>query len=196
MQTKQTVRPAWMEKALAEAWTESKRRISESKQAKQLEVYAEDPVGFCTSMFGETYTDDTIKIFESVRDNPVTIARSANAVGKTFTAARIAVFFYRVFDDAKVYLTAAPPLDNLRRILWGEIMSIVRKKPDMFQNDILRSLSIARNPQSFITGVAIPTSGTREDRIAKFSGRHAPHLLFIVDEGDAVPDEIYTGIES
>jgi len=135
VQTKQTVRPAWMEKALAEAWTESKRRISESKQAKQLEVYAEDPVGFCTSMFGETYTDDTIKIFESVRDNPVTIARSANAVGKTFTAARIAVFFYRVFDDAKVYLTAAPPLDNLRRILWGEIMSIVRKQPKLPIND-------------------------------------------------------------
>ncbi len=38
-------------------------------------------------------------------------------------------------------------------------------------------------------------SGTPEERIAKFSGKHAPNLLFIVDEGDAVPDEVYTGIE-
>src|SRR4030067_2315357 len=107
-----------MEKALAEAWTEAKRRQNESKQAKQLEVYAEDPVGFCTSMFGETYTDDVIKVMESVRDNPITIARSGNATGKTHGAARVAIWFYRVFSDAKIYLTAAPPLDNLRRILW------------------------------------------------------------------------------
>jgi hypothetical protein len=39
-------------------------------------------------------------------------------------------------------------------------------------------------------------SGTEAQREAKFSGKHAPHLLFIVDEGDAVPDEVYRGIES
>jgi hypothetical protein len=39
-------------------------------------------------------------------------------------------------------------------------------------------------------------SGTPEQRQAKFSGKHAPFLLFIVDEGDAVPGEVYKGIES
>jgi hypothetical protein len=57
-------------------------------------------------------------------------------------------------------------------------------------------MEIARSAQSFISGVAIPTSGSAEEREAKFAGKHAPHLLFIVDEGDAVPDEVYKGIES
>ena len=33
-------------------------------------------------------------------------------------------------------------------------------------------------------------------REAKFSGKHAPYLLFILDEGDAIGDEVYRGIES
>ena len=39
-------------------------------------------------------------------------------------------------------------------------------------------------------------SGTEAQREAKFSGKHAPYLLFILDEGDAIPDEVYRGIES
>ena len=138
---------------------------------------------------------------ESVRDNPVTVARSANAVGKSFTAARIVVWFYLVHPDAKVYVAAAPPLENLKKILWGEISSIVRKHPDLFYGHKIKSLDIIRpeiikNLESFITGVTIPTSGTSAEREGKFSGKHAPHLLFVVDEGDAVPDEVYRGIES
>ena len=44
--------------------------------------------------------------------------------------------------------------------------------------------------------MTIPASGTPAQREAKFSGKHAPNLLFIIDEGDAVPDEVYKGIES
>ena len=53
-------------------------------------AYQADPVGFCEATFGETYTDDVKAMMESVRDNPVTIAKSANATGKTHGAARVA----------------------------------------------------------------------------------------------------------
>jgi hypothetical protein len=74
-------------------------------------------------------------------------------------------------------------------------MSIVQRHKHLFLGHKQLSLSIERNKSSFIVGVAIPTSGSSEEKVAKFSGKHAPHILFIVDEGDAVPDEIYTGIE-
>jgi len=60
----------------------------------------------------------------------------------------------------------------------------------------LTNLHVERSAQSFLTGVTIPLSGTESQREAKFSGKHAPHLLFILDEGDAIPDEVYRGIES
>lgn len=156
--------------------------------------YEHDPLGFCQDILGDHFTEGVVRVMESVRDNPVTIAKSGNGVGKSHAAARIALWFFSIYDDAKVYLTAAPPIENLRRILWGEMVSCVNKRPDIFPYR-LRSLRITRNSLSFIDGVAIPTSGSSDDRISKFSGKHAPHLLFIVDEGDAVPPEIYRGIE-
>jgi hypothetical protein len=162
---------------------------------QQWAAYADDPVGFGEAL-GEHFTDDVKRMMESVRDYPVTIAKSANATGKTFSAARVAAWFYKAFGDAQVYCAAAPPEDNLRRLLWAQIESVVTRHPALFDKSKVRDLQLSRSPQSFIAGVTIPTSGTPEQREARFSGKHAPHLLFIVDEGDAVPDEVYRGIES
>lgn len=205
--------PLWKEIAAKEAWEKAQARLELKKQADRYKMYQNDPVLFGTEVLRERYTDDVIRVMESVRDNPITIARSANAVGKSHSAARICVWFYTVYNDAKVFLAAAPPLENLKKILWGEISTVVRAHPELFEGHKRRSLDISRDfsksggivvadsnivdtLESFITGVAIPTSGTSAEREGKFSGKHAPHLLFVVDEGDAVPDEVYKGIES
>ena len=158
--------------------------------------FQSDPVGFGEQVLNETYTDEVKVLMESVRDHPVTIAKSANATGKTHAAARIAVWFYKVFSECQVYTAAAPPESNLKKLLWGEIGSIVENHSKVFETDRLKSLHIERSAQSFITGVTIPMSGTDAQRESKFSGKHSPHLLFLIDEGDAVPDEVYRGIES
>jgi hypothetical protein len=165
-------------------------------QGRDFSAYQDDPVGFGEQVLGEVYTDEVKTLMESVRDNAVTIARSSNAVGKTHGAARVAVWFYKVFQNCQVYTAAAPPESNLKKLLWGEIGSITEKHPELFEGDTLTNLHVTRSAQSFLTGVTIPTSGTEAQREAKFSGKHSPNLLFILDEGDAIPDEVYTGIES
>ncbi len=164
--------------------------------AEDFSQYQSDPVGFGEQALGESYTDDVERMMKSVRDNPVTIAKSANATGKTHGAARVAVWFYKVFADSQVYTAAAPPESNLKKLLWGEIGSLVEKHPDLFKTDTVRTMHIERSAKSFTTGVTIPMSGTDAQRQAKFSGKHAPYLLFILDEGDAIPDEIFTAIEA
>jgi len=72
----------------------------------------------------------------------------------------------------------------------------VEKHQELFESDTKTILHIQKLARSFLTGVTIPTSGTEAQREAKFSGKHSPHLLFILDEGDAIPDEVYKGIES
>jgi len=160
------------------------------------EQYQADPVGFGEKVLGETYTTEIKALMESVRDNPLTVAMSANATGKTHGAARVAVWWFKSFSDSQVYTSAAPPEGNLKRLLWGEIASVTEKHPELFKSDTITTLNIARSAQSFIAGVTIPVSGSEAVREAKFSGKHAPHLLFIVDEADAVPDEVFKGIES
>jgi len=165
-------------------------------QGKDFASYQHDPIGFGEQVLGESFTDEVRALMESVRDNPITIAKSANAIGKTHGAARVAVWFYKTYQNSQVYTAAAPPESNLKKLLWGEIGSIVEKHPDLFEGDSVTNLHIARGPQSFLTGVTIPTSGTEAQREAKFSGKHAPHLLFLLDEADAIPEEVFKGIES
>lgn len=133
---------------------------------------------------------------DSVDQNEVTFAQSANATGKTHAAASIIVAFYKRYSGAQVYTAAAPPEGNLRRLLWGEIGKIRERHPRLFRDDSLSSLNIQRSAAEFITGVTIPASGTPEEREARFSGKHSPYILFVLDEGDGIPAEVYKGIES
>ena len=171
---------------------------SQSSDDGGFERYQSDPLGFIQSRLHVPIVTDPVKrVIESVRDNKVTIAVSANSVGKSHIAARLAVWFYKTYPDSQVYTTAAPPEKNLKNILWGEIGAVLRQSPELFADDqIYNDMNVKRNSLSFITGVAIPSSGTPAEREAKFSGKHCPHMLFIVDEGDAVPLEVYRGIES
>lgn len=164
--------------------------------APEFAKYAKDPVGFGEQVLGDTYTDEVKELMRSIVEHEVTVAISANSTGKTHCAARIAAWWYKVFPGAQVYTAAAPPEGNLKRLLWGEIGVVVSSHPEIFKADTITNLNIQRSDREFIAGVSIPTSGTPQHREAKFSGKHAPYLLFILDEGDAIPDEVFTGIES
>ena len=65
--------------------------------------YQDDPVGFIETELGEELTDDLKLMAESVRDNQVTVAVSANGTGKTFIAARIAVWFYLCLTRSSLF---------------------------------------------------------------------------------------------
>jgi len=159
--------------------------------------YQANPVGFAMDVLGDAnLTDGQIAVLNSVRDNKVTVVQSANAVGKTFVAADAALWFLRTFGRSKVITAAAPPEENLKRLLWGEINTKLLAKPDLFGEARAGVLTVELSAEWWLVGVAIPMSGTPAEREAKFSGKHAPHLLFIVDEADAVPDEVYKGIEA
>lgn len=158
--------------------------------------YQSNPVGFAEEVLGETLTDDVKLMMRSVRDNQITVAKSGNATGKTHAAARVAVWWYKAFGDCQVYTAAAPPEQNLKKLLWGEIGSVIEGHTELFETDEKKSLHVSKSANSFLTGVSIPASGTAAQREAKFSGKHSPNLLFILDEGDAISDEVYKGIES
>jgi len=155
-----------------------------------------DPVSFLTDVLDSNPTERQCEIAEAVRDHTVTVVQSANAVGKTFVAARIGLWFVRTHQRAQVYTAAAPPLENLERLLWGNVETALADHPEVFDDAQVGYLGVDLGPEWRMVGVAIPSSGTPAQREAKFSGKHAPHLLFIIDEGDAVPDEVYRGIES
>lgn len=176
----------------ASAITAALERLEDTDCSK----YADDAEGFIEQVLGETLTDDLREICRSVVKYPVTIAQSGNGTGKSWIEARIALWFFKCRVEPQVYCCAAPPQGNLERILWAEISSLIDKQKLLCGDCTTKNLQIERNPREFIAGVTIPTAGTDAQKQARFSGKHAPSLLFLVDEGDAVPDPIYAGIET
>ena len=159
---------------------------------KEFAVYQNDPVGFIKNEMGITLTPDVSLMAESVRDNRVTVARSATGTGKSHGASAIAIWFYKCFPNSRVY-TMANPYEN-QKILWGEISSMAERS-GLFEKDKITTQHIERNSKDFITALTVPTTGTEEVKEGKFSGKHHEHMLFVVDEGDMVPDFAYRGIE-
>lgn len=183
--------PSWAQKMYQEAWAEATKRANVAALAD----YQDKPVKFGNDILGHTYYSEVEEIMNSIVVNPITVAKSGNGVGKSYAAADIALWWFSVFEDAEVFVTAAPPLENLKNILWGNIMYSLRHNRDLMKKFVIKELEIKRHDKSGIHGVTIPMTGTSDERVAKFSGKHSPHLLFIVDEGDAVPQEVYKGIE-
>lgn len=177
------------------ALLERLREMPSRNPAAEYEYYQAHPVTFIQERLGCTLTGPQTRVCNAVRDYTVTVVQSANAVGKTHAASGVALWFLRSFPQSKVIATAAPPLENLERLLWGEVEARLNGT-NVFVDAKTGYLSLELSAEWWMAGRAIPSSGTPAQREAKFSGLHAPHLLFIVDEGDAVPEEVYRGIES
>jgi hypothetical protein len=160
--------------------------------------YFDKPVEFIEEILQQQVTPDQKKICQSVLVNVITLAESANAVGKTNIAAALAIWFFCCRDAPQVYTAAAPPEDNLKRLLWGEIGKIIERNPAIFSNCNVSTVAmeIKRSAAEFIVGVTIPQAGKPEERKARFSGKHAPSIFFEIDEGDAVPPDIFEAIET
>lgn len=179
------------------ALVEAIQKIKSFQALSRYVKYQKYPIGFCEEVLGVHPTEDCKKVLISVRDNPVTIVQSANGVGKTHTGACVALWWYFAFPYSKTFLGAAPPVDNLDLLLFGEIDNFVGRKKPMFANSSVKRRFIGQKKKKWwISGVAIPTQGTVEQRESKFSGKHSPHLLFVFDEGDAIPEEVYAGADS
>lgn len=157
--------------------------------------YQKDPIGFGRDVLNERYTEDVQDMMKSVRDYQMTVAISGNSVGKTHSSGSLALWFYKCFPDSITFTASAPPMSNLKQLLWGEIGRKISKNANVFIDDTYNVMHLYNSEWHYVVGVAIPQSGAPEHKQAKFAGKHAPNMLFIVDEADAVPDEIFMGIE-
>lgn len=158
--------------------------------------YKGKPIQFLSQVLGEKLTSDQKELIEKIEANDITVSPAANGVGKTRVVAAYSIYFYKVHVESQVYTLCAPPVENLTMLLWGEIGAFIERRPAVFEMDKITSLNIARSSKSYLTGVTIPTTGDAKSREARVSGKHAPDLLFVMDEADAIPPEIYRGIES
>ena len=122
------------------------------------------------------------EILRAVRDARRVAVRSGHGVGKTWTAARAAVW-YLYSHPHSIVLTTAPTHRQVRSILWAEIRKQVRAARVPLGGRMTET-RLALDDDWFALGLST-------DEPERFQGYHAEHLMLVMDEAPGISPEIY-----
>lgn len=158
--------------------------------------YLHNPVGWVEDTLGEFLWSKQKRILESVRDNRVTCVPSCHDSGKSFIAARAAAWWISVHPPgtAKV-ISTAPTGDQVSGILWQEIQTCHTKGklPGRCAKTVWYVTPDGEHythprPGEYRAGFGRKPA---DNNPVGFSGIHAQHVLFILDEADGMTDVMW-----
>lgn len=133
-----------------------------------------------------------MEIAEAISLYPRVAVASCNSAGKSFLAARIAVWFLTMFKPS-IVITTAPTDRQVRRILWKEINQAYHKARQNgfeFGGELLTK-EWRFNEDHFALGFS-----SSDYNATAFQGIHSPYLLVIADEGAGLTEAVWEGIFS
>lgn len=161
-----------------------------SKQIK----YQKDPMKFMKAVWPDIFLwEKLFKICELIANHKRVVVPSGHGVGKTFIAARLALWFLFSFYPAKV-VTTAPTWPQVEKLLWSEISKAFNTSVVPLGGRLLQT-ELKINEEWFATGFSTRGKASeREFGAPKFQGYHSENLLIILDEGPGVEHEIWTSI--
>lgn len=161
-------------------------------QVKQIKKVTDrgrtDPAWWVNKVLGDIPWQKQIEILESVRDQSETSVKSCHGAGKSFIAARTALWFLYNFYPSLV-LTTAPTDRQVKGILWKEIRTAHAKSKYPLGGEVLiQELKLDTN--WFAMGFTAP-----EYDPDRFQGYHEANILVIVDEAAGVGAPISEAID-
>lgn len=138
---------------------------------------------------GKVYCVSVPSGFIYVRRNGlVHVSGNSYGVGKTFLAARIALWFLYCFRPAKV-ISTAPTSRQVRDLLWAELRTAHKKAKVPLGGKPLQ-LSLTLSTDHFAVGFS-----TDEDNTDKFTGYHSPNQMVIFDQAAGIPTALWESAE-
>ena len=158
------------------------------RQKKQKASYTE-PVAFAHDVLGMKTWERQEELLAACAEHKRVSVRSGHKVSKSTSAAVVAWWFFSSFDLARVIITA-PTAGQIRRILWRELRIRARHS----------KISLPHVPKTPDTGIT-SEDGLREivgistDEAERMQGFSSPNMLYIIDEGSGVSEEIFEAIE-
>ena len=146
------------------------------------------PPFFNDWILGGNFWSKQEEIILSVRDNRYTTVRACHDVGKTYIAARTALWFLYTHPQS-IVVTTAPTMRQVENLLWRELRTAHEKSKQPLGGEPLKTrLDLA--PDWYAIGAS---SGDPD----KLQGFHASSgdILIIVDEAAGVNEDAFEAIE-
>jgi len=151
-----------------------------------------DPAGWIRRVTGAEPWSRQEEILKELFRSRRLVVRSANAVGKSWTAAQAVVLFATHFRPA-VVVTTAPTFRQVRDIIWREIRKTWRaalNRGYRLGEEPLQT-TWRPDPNVLVTGIAVPDWAT-----ANLQGLHAEHVLVVVDEAQGLSWDVWTALQT
>jgi phage terminase large subunit len=159
-----------------------------AEQFRQIQKRGQvDPVWFILTLLAiKVLTPQQRAICLSLRDNRRTAAPAGHAVGKTFLAACIVLWFLFCFPGSKI-LTTAPTWFQVEHLLWREVRQILSRS------------AFAAFCSASLTGLNLDTDwfaiGLSTNDSTRFQGIHAPYVMIVFDEATGIEATIWDAAE-
>lgn len=186
------------------------RELADERLAKAWPsaVYQSRPVLFASEILGVEMVGWQREFLESIRDHRHVSCAGGRKVGKDFTVAVAALWWYASFEDARVVITA-PTARQVDGILWREIRKlylrsgrcVACKKADKDGPRPCEHSAIltGRLGELGRTGLRSPDDreirGETASEAEGAAGTSGARLLYILDEASAMSDAIHTTIQ-
>lgn len=130
------------------------------------------------------------QILHAVATKPLVAVKACHSSGKSFLAARAALWFLARYERSTV-ITTAPTWNQIELVLWAEIQSALTKSKYPFPKALKTKLELSAQRLAY----GLSTSVTNQDEGVKFQGIHNEHVLIIMDEAPGVDPKIWQAME-
>jgi phage terminase large subunit len=168
------------------------------------QLWQQSPLTYVRDRFGVEPTWQQQEILDAIQPRGAKVSvRSGHGIGKSSCAAWAISWFVETHDFCKVPCTA-PTAHQLRDILWGELSKWRRiadeqsrhrgDHPRFWLSQLFRLIHDSLIDPSAREWGAFARTAKKENPEA-LQGFHADHLLFVIDEGPGVHEEVFEAAE-
>lgn len=175
--------------------------LSKDQSVKLIRYFQKHPEGdrgFFKKVLGADCEDYQNRILRAIVEHDRVAISACHDVGKSWTLARVVLWFGACFPYSKI-VTTAPTGRQVEKILWSEIKSAyVRAKYPLGGRMLQTQWKITEEDDWFALGFSPAnesSSGEGQGTQSSFQGFHAPYVLVVFDEATGVKPALWTMAE-
>lgn len=163
-----------------------------AQETDMISKWRANPETFFVDVLGiDTLEDYQIDLLHKIAANQRVTVRACHSVGKTWTLARVALWFYTCFDDS-IIISTAPTFNQVEALLWGELRDAFKKSKHDLGGTLLTT-SLKKSDKWYCKGFSPQKKAGESDEqlSSSMSGFHSKYVLVIFDEATGIPADIW-----
>lgn len=161
--------------------------VAEAEFVRNAASVLVDPASFAATFLQEDLWTEQKDILRALATNPLVCVKACHASGKTWLAARAALWWLARYPQDGIVVTTAPTWNQVERLLWAEIHVASSPSKSLWPYPTPTKTLMEIGPKNYAIGLST-------DEGDRFQGFHG-NILIIVDEATGVRQQLFDAID-